>query len=242
MVPRVRDEQRLLVEKDQSLRVGKPDLVEAAVRSTSRARSSDSQNFRRAASFASAGYHDPVVAGVGDGEEVAGTDRNLSRETQGAAVDGGREQTYRGLVEGALLAMLGDHAGDLTLQLRGVALSLEGSSSVTLGVYEVERRPGAHPVLVPGGPVWVVENGMAHVVANDGALKGLVVTLVLELGRVDADDDEGVPETLFKGPELFEDVEAVNAAERPEVEEDYLAPQGPEREVLPGVDPTAPPD
>jgi hypothetical protein len=83
---------------------------------------------------------------------------------------------------------------------------------------------------------------MAHVVADDGALKGLVVALVLELGRMDADDNEGVPKTLFKGPELFKDVEAVDAAERPEVEEDYLAPQGSEREILPGVDPTAPPD
>jgi hypothetical protein len=135
-----------------------------------------------------------------------------------------------------------DDAGDLTFELRSIAFSLEGGSRVAGGVHEVEGGPGADAVLLPGRPVGVVEDGVAHVVAGDGAFQRLVVFFVLELWRVDADHDEGVTETLFEGPELFENVEAVDAAERPEVQEDDLTPQGLQGEVVPRVDPTSTPD
>jgi hypothetical protein len=43
---------------------------------------------------------------------------------------------------------------------------------------------------------------------------------------VDAYHDEVIPEALFEGAQLVEDVEAVDAAERPEVEEDDFALEG----------------
>jgi len=67
---------------------------------------------------------------------------------------------------------------------------------------------------------------MAHVVAGDGALQRFMIALVFELGRVDAYYDEIVTEVLFEGPEFVEDVQAVDAAERPEIEEDDLALEG----------------
>jgi len=54
-----------------------------------------------------------------------------------------------------------------------------------------------------------------------------VVTLVLELGGVNADHDEGVAEAFLQGVQLFDDVqEAVDAAVRPEIQQDDLTPQG----------------
>jgi hypothetical protein len=43
---------------------------------------------------------------------------------------------------------------------------------------------------------------------------------------VDADHDEGVAEAFLQGSQLFDDVQAIDAAERPEIQEDDLAPQG----------------
>jgi hypothetical protein len=53
-----------------------------------------------------------------------------------------------------------------------------------------------------------------------------VVALVLELGGVDADHDEGVAEAFLQGAQLLDDVQAVDAAERPEIQQDDLAPEG----------------
>ncbi len=96
-----------------------------------------------------------------------------------------------------------DDARDFTLQLRSVAFILKGGQRVAGRVHEVEGGPGANAVLVPGGLVGVVENGVMYVVAGDGALQGFVVFFVLELGGVDAYDGESVAEAFFERPDLL---------------------------------------
>ena len=65
----------------------------------------------------------------------------------------------------------------------------------------------------------------------------LRAALVLELRRVDADHDERVAPLLFEPVEVGDDVEAVDAARRPEIEEHEPAAQGPKRDRRGGVEP-----
>ena len=72
--------------------------------------------------------------------------------------------------------------------------------------------------------VGVVDDRMLDLVAQDRLADALGVLLVLELGRVDADDDQLVGVLLLELGQVGQDVDAVDAAERPEVEQDDLAP------------------
>ena len=81
---------------------------------------------------------------------------------------------------------------------------------------------------------------MAHLVAVDGGRERDRVGLVDELGRVHPDDDDLVAVRLLELAQLVEDVQAVDAAEGPEVEDDDLAAQVREGDVdAPGVEPAA---
>jgi hypothetical protein len=78
-------------------------------------------------------------------------------------------------------------------------------------------------------------------VALDGSRDGLRVGLMYELRRVHADRHQHVRVTLLQVAELVEDVQAVDAAERPEVEQHDLPAQPGERELrAAGVEPAPP--
>ncbi len=62
-------------------------------------------------------------------------------------------------------------------------------------------------------------------VALDGVEDGPVLGLVSELRRVHADDHDGVPVLGLKLAQLVQGVQAVDAAERPEVEDNDPAAQ-----------------
>ena len=66
---------------------------------------------------------------------------------------------------------------------------------------------------------------MGDVVAVDGCGERYGVGFVLEFGAVHADGDEYVGEFFFEGAQLVEDVQAVDAAEGPEVENNDFAAQ-----------------
>ena len=59
---------------------------------------------------------------------------------------------------------------------------------------------------------------MRDAMPGDRARHGGVVGLVRELRRVHADDHETIPESLLERPQLLDDAQAVDAAERPEIE------------------------
>ncbi|MNW52342.1 hypothetical protein D3C74_298580 [compost metagenome] len=186
-----------------------------------------------------------VVTRVRD-QEVASRERDrLGGEAQRARRRGGRHVDVvapRG--EGpqrALGAVLLHELVDERGERRRVPLARHLRDDVALGVDHDERRPGPRGVRGPGDELGVVEDGVTHLVALDRGSERDRVCLVLELRGVDADDDEVVAARLLELAQLVEDVQAVDAAERPEVEDDDPAAQVRERDVAAArVEPAAP--
>ncbi len=122
-----------------------------------------------------------------------------------------------------------------------VPLAGQLRDDVALGVDDDQRRPGPHGVLLPGRELRVVEHRVVHGVPLDRGGQGVRVGLVRELRRVHADGDEHVGVRCLERAQLVQDVQAVDAAERPEVEQHDLAAQVGEGQVAPaGVQPAAP--
>ena len=112
---------------------------------------------------------------------------------------------------------------------------------VTLRVDEHQGRPGPCGVGLPGHQVGVVEDGVPDVVPLDRGRQRHRVRLVLELRRAHPDHDQLAGVLLLDLPELVEDVQAVDAAERPEVEQNEAPAEVLDRVRPAGrVQPTAP--
>ena len=112
-----------------------------------------------------------------------------------------------------------------------VALAGVLRDDVALRVDEHQRRPGPGGVGLPGDQLGVVEDGVVHGVALDRLRQRHRVGLVHELRRVHADHDQLVGEPLLQRPQLVDDVQAVDAAEGPEVEQHEAAAQVAQRDV-----------
>ena len=99
-------------------------------------------------------------------------------------------------------------------------MSLPGKMrhNIPFGVDDHERGPGAGGVGLPGGEFGVVEYGVFDVVAVYGCGERYRVCLMLKFGAVHAHGDEHIREFFFEGAQLVEHVQAVNAAQGPEVE------------------------
>src|SRR4051812_40349659 len=78
---------------------------------------------------------------------------------------------------------------------------------------------------------------MLQVVTQDRLADRLRVFLVLKLGRVDADDDQFIGPLLLELGQIRHDVDAVDAAERPEIKQNYLALEVLECERLARIEP-----
>ena len=78
---------------------------------------------------------------------------------------------------------------------------------------------------------------MLDLIAENGFADTFGIFLILELRRMDADDDQFVGVFLFEIGQLRQGVHAVNAAERPEIEEDDLAAQVLQMDRAGGVQP-----
>ena len=79
------------------------------------------------------------------------------------------------------------------------------------------------------------DDRMGDLVAPDRVAKGDCFTLVGELRGMDPDDRQGPGEPGFQRLQLREDVQAVDSAVRPEVEEDHASPEIREAERMWGV-------
>ena len=108
----------------------------------------------------------------------------------------------------------------------------------TLRVDQHQRRPGPG-VGLPRDQLGVVQHRVVHGVALDRRRERDRVGLVDELRRVDPDHDQLVGVLLLHRPQLVEDVQAVHAAERPEVEQHEAAAQVAQRNRAVGVEPAA---
>ena len=80
---------------------------------------------------------------------------------------------------------------------------------------------------------------MVHLVPLDGGGQGHGIGLVRELRRMHPDDHEHVRVLALELAQLVQDVQAVDAAERPEVEEHKTASEVSEAERSGSVEPAA---
>ena len=197
------------------------------------------------------GYlQDAVACAIGDevgtlavAEEVCGAEfggqfDGFTGEGVGA---GGLGAGYVGAVatvQGALRLVFGDELAYEGGEALYVAFAGEVGDDVAFGVDDDEGGPCAGGVGLPGGQFGVVEYGVGDVVAVDGCGECYGVGFVFKFGAVHADGDEHVGEFFFEGAQFVEHVQAVDAAEGPEVENNDFAAQILQGEVLvAGVEP-----
>ena len=131
--------------------------------------------------------------------------------------------------------MLLDQLAEQRVDRVRVALAGVLRDDVALRVDQHQRRPGPGGVGLPGDELGVVEDRVVHGVALDGLRQRDRVGLVHELRRVHADHDQLVGVLLLQRAQLVEDVQAVDAAEGPEVEQHEAAAQVAQRDVAPSV-------
>ena len=116
-----------------------------------------------------------------------------------------------------------DQLGEQGVDRVRVTLAGVLRDDVALRVDEHQGRPGSRGVGLPGHQLGVVEDRVSDVVPLDRGRQRHRIRLVLELRRVHPDHDQLVGVLLLDLPELVEDVQAVDAAERPEVEQHEAA-------------------
>src|SRR5690606_2772448 len=181
-----------------------------------------------------------VVPGVRDEEVPAGQLDRLRGEAQRARRRRGRHVRAVAPVQRALRVVLRDELLDEGGDRGRVPLPRHLRHDVALGVDHDERRPRARRVRGPRDELRVVEHRVVHLVPLDRRRERHGVRLVLELRRVHAHDDEHVAVLLLQLAHLVEHVQAVDAAEGPEVEDHGLAAQVGEGQVAAaGVEPAA---
>src|SRR3989442_11124709 len=130
-----------------------------------------------------------------------------------------------------------DHPRDQVVERLERELALVPADDLALRVDEHERGPGTDRIRLPDAEVAVVHHRMADVEAEDGGADGVGLPLAQELRRVHTDDGELLAPLALELPQLRKDVQAVDSAEGPEVEQDQLAVQVAEGERAPGVEP-----
>ena len=175
---------------------------------------------------------DAVMRAVGDEQALAGrVGEHLAGEEQRAVArfaEAGQLETSCGLVLSVFFSLW---------ILISRAISLIQVVVLALARVHVDRPalPGrsgtasarSDVVGLPDVLVGVVDHRMGDLVAEDGLADAGGFLLVVELGRVDADDHQLVGIFLLQLGQVGQDVDAVDAAQRPEVEQDDLAAAGP---------------
>ena len=167
--------------------------------------------------------HQAVVAGICHEEGAAGQGGYLAGEAQ---VSGGGLRRHVGAVpavEGALGLMLLHQLRYERFQPGCVALTGQVRHDVAFRVQDHQRGPGTGGVRLPGHQLRVIQHRMVDLVALHGGGEGHRVRFVFELGRVDAHGHQHIGVLLLEGPQLVQHVQAVDAAEGPEIQQHDLA-------------------
>ena len=114
------------------------------------------------------------------------------------------------------------------------------ADKVACGVDEHERGPCAGAVRSPHGEVGVVDDGVFEPIPPDCLANAFVVVFIAVLARVHADHGERVSELLFEPLQVGDDVLAVDAPQRPEVEQHHFSAEVGQRERTLNVEPRHP--
>ena len=174
------------------------------------------------------GDDDPVVIGVCNEKSAGGpVGQDLSRKRKGPitlflALQ--LELQWPSVYQ-APLVELPDHLGKHLVEGFQSDFSLVLSDDLSLGVYEHQRGPGPHPILLPHLEVPVVNDRVLDFVAQYGLADVVSVLFDGELGGVYSDHDQLGGVFLFQFPQLRKYVHAVDSAVGPEVQDHDLSPQ-----------------
>jgi hypothetical protein len=102
-----------------------------------------------------------------------------------------------------------------------MSFSRHHPNHVALRINEDQGGPGPHAVALPGDEVGVIDHGMGDLVSPDGVAKRGRLALVGELGGVDPDNGQGLGVFRFQRLQLREDVQAVDSAGGPELQQHH---------------------
>ena len=163
---------------------------------------------------------------------------NLSREGQVPPIRAvWRSNRPGAFAQGPSRAMLGDQFLDQFLQNGRMPLAGHPFDHVARRVDEDQGGPGAHAVTLPDREFGVIDDRMVDLVAPDGVAKRGCLPLVGKLRRMDPNDRQGLGKPGIQRLQLREDVQAVDSAVGPEVEQDHASPEICEAERMRGVEP-----
>ncbi len=133
-----------------------------------------------------------------------------------------------------------NHLGDGAQHRIGIEFAFVFADDAAIRADEHERRPGAHRVFAPDAHRVIVDDRVVDVQSTNRILKMNVEALGRVLGAMDADDEELIVEVGFEIPQLRDDVQAVDSAVGPEIENDELASQVGDLQRALGVEPGQP--
>jgi hypothetical protein len=180
------------------------------------------------------------VAGIGNQPGTSWQGNSLGREPQCGVRQMRRHERTSPPVQRPHGVVRRDELSQQRVERVSMTFAAELSHDVSVRVDHDQRGPRAHGVLLPRGQVGVVQHRMLDVVAFDGRRERRSIGLVLELGGMNPDHHEHVGVLRFERTELVEHVQTVDAAERPEVQQDDLAAQFTHRQCgTAGVQPAA---
>ena len=179
-----------------------------------------------------------MVASVGD-EEPSVLGEYLAwipegRRRRRVSLEG---ELYRVTVDRSLCVELIDEGGDDGLDSVVYPFACPDADSLAGGIHQRHGWPSIRSPRTPDLEVLVVHHRMGDLVPLDDVPKVLSLTLVGELGRVHPNDHQLLGKLGLEPFQVRNDMNAVDTAIRPEVEENDLALQRVHRDRLVGVDP-----
>jgi hypothetical protein len=136
-----------------------------------------------------------------------------------------RAQLERGRMQAVAGALRVEELLHEALELIRIGLAARLAQDVPVRRDDDERGPGTDCIALPQLTVRIVGDGMRDPVAQHRLAHVLQITLGRELRTVHADHDELAWECVFETTQCLERMEAIDAAERPEVEDDQTPAQ-----------------
>ena len=193
------------------------------------------------AAGAEASYHggrvlgeldDAVVPRVGDQEPVV-QGNHLRREAEVGRLGLGSDVRRLAARQRAGLLVLGDQLRQLSIQRVRVPFTRVLRDDVAVRIHQHERRPGPGGVVLPGHQLGVVQHRMPHLVPLHRGPDRRLFPLMRELRRMHPDDHQRIAVLLLQRPQLIQHMQAVDTAERPEIQQQKPPPEVRERQLPP---------
>ncbi len=188
------------------------------------------------------GDHDSVVTAVGDEQAVlCRVYQHLAGKSQGRVRDSIRftVEVNGSFVEQALFAIVGNPFLEQLIERIEIDFAGVAGHHVTLRIDDPQAGPARDVESIPQLVVAIVNHRMLDIVAEHRIGNIFRVLFGVELGRMNADDDQLVRERMLKFLQNRQDVHAVDAAIGPEIEQHKLATQLLEIDRSAGVDPSS---